>query len=61
MTPVAVAAAGATFVGTVVAGFVVGLLAARATGASWWVIVGIFAGIVLGIAEVALFLRRALQ
>ena len=42
-------AAGSTFVAFVLGGFAAGLFLASRTGASWWVIPGTFAGLVLGI------------
>ncbi|MDB5028306.1 MAG: hypothetical protein JWO66_1995 [Candidatus Eremiobacteraeota bacterium] len=54
------AAAGA-FTGTVIAGFLLGLLVARVTGAGWWVIVGLFGGLAAGIAAVAVALRPFLR
>lgn len=54
-------AAAAAFSGTVVAGFVVGLFLWRATGASWWVAVGLLGGLVLGIAAIAVALRPFLR
>ena len=42
-------AAGSTFVGCVLGGFVLGIVVSNRTGASWWVIVGTFAGLFLGI------------
>ena len=40
--------AGMTFAGTVLVGFGAGFWVSRQTGASWWVIVGLFAGVFLG-------------
>jgi hypothetical protein len=54
------AAAGA-FTGTVVGGFLLGLALARVTGASWWPIVGLFGGLVVGIGAVAAALRPFLR
>ncbi|MDB5071484.1 MAG: hypothetical protein QOJ39_1668 [Candidatus Eremiobacteraeota bacterium] len=54
------AAAGA-FTGTVVGGFLLGLLLARVTGASWWPIVGLFGGLAVGIGAVAVALRPFLR
>ena len=59
MRPIAAVAAGATFVGSVVAGFALGVAAARQTGASWWAIVGVFGGLLAGVLGVAVQLRRA--
>ena len=61
MKAAAVIAAGITFVGTVVLGFGLGIYAARQTGASWWALVGILAGLVVGAAGVAMQFRRALR
>ena len=52
-------AAGSTFVGFVAAGFVGGLLLAGRTGASWWVIVGTFAGLFLGVGTFAVQIVRS--
>ena len=54
------AAAGA-FTGTVVGGFLVGLLLMRLTGAGWWVVVGLFGGLALGVAAIAVALRPFLR
>ena len=54
-------AAGSTFVGFVLGGFVLGLFLANRTGASWWVIVGTFVGLFGGIALFALQLVRSLK
>ncbi len=53
--------AAAAFSGTVVGGFLLGLLAYRATGAGWWIVVGTFGGLVLGIGAVAAALRPFLK
>jgi hypothetical protein len=60
MKPLAIVAAGATFVGCVLAGFAAGLAAGRATGAAWWPIAGMFAGLVAGAGSVAVQFRRSL-
>jgi hypothetical protein len=54
-------AAGSTFVGFVFGGFVLGLVLADRTGASWWVIVGTFVGLFGGIGLFALQLVRSLK
>jgi hypothetical protein len=54
------AAAGA-FTGTVVGGFLIGLLLYRLTGAGWWIVVGLFGGLALGIGAVAAALRPFLR
>jgi hypothetical protein len=54
-------AAGSTFVGFVLGGFVVGLALANRTGASWWVIVGTFAGLFAGIGLFALQIVRSVK
>jgi hypothetical protein len=51
-----VAAAGA-FTGTVLGGFFLGLLAERLTGAGVWIPVGLFGGLLLGVAGIAVALR----
>ena len=54
-------AAGSTFVGFVLGGFVLGLVLTNRTGASWWVIVGTFVGLFGGIGLFALQLVRSLE
>jgi hypothetical protein len=54
-------AAGSTFVGFVLGGFVLGLVIADRTGASWWVIVGTFVGLFGGIGLFAVQLVRSLK
>jgi len=54
------AAAGA-FTGTVVGGFLLGLFLWHATGASWWVAVGLLGGLALGIVAIAAALRPFLR
>jgi hypothetical protein len=61
MRPVAILAAGSTFVGCVLAGFAVGIGLARRTGASSWAIVGVFAGLLLGVGSVTVLLGRSLR
>ena len=61
MKPLAIVAAGASFVGAVVVGFGAGIYAARQTGSSGWALVGILAGLLVGAAGVALQFRRALR
>jgi F0F1-type ATP synthase assembly protein I len=51
-------AAAAGFAGTVVGGFVIGIVLTRVTGASWWTLAGLLAGLVMGIAVIARALRR---
>ncbi len=53
--------AAAAFSGTVVGGFVLGLIVYRATGAGWWVIVGMFGGLIAGAGAVAAALRPFLK
>lgn len=60
-TTVLVVAAGTIFVGAVAAGFVVGLLVAQRTGASWWAIVGLLGGLIVGVLSVAQQLRVLLR
>ncbi len=55
------AAAGSTFVGFVAGGFMLGLVLARETGASWWVIVGTFLGLFLGIGLFAAVIVRSVK
>jgi hypothetical protein len=40
--------AGTTFGGSVLAGLAIGFWVGRQTGASWWVVIGLFAGVMLG-------------
>jgi hypothetical protein len=54
------AAAGA-FTGTVIGGFLLGLLVARLTGVGWWVVVGLFGGLAVGIGAVIAALRPFLR
>jgi hypothetical protein len=61
MRVVVVVAAGATFVGCVVGGFALGVAVAQRTGASWWAIAGVFAGLLAGTAGVVTQLRQALR
>ena len=53
--------AGSTFVGFVAAGFGLGLVLANRTGASWWVIVGTFAGLFLGVGLFAVQVVRSVK
>ena len=55
-----IAAAGG-FTGTVLGGFLLGLFLSRATGASWWVPIGLLGGLVLGIVVIAAALRPFLR
>jgi uncharacterized protein YqgC (DUF456 family) len=61
LTAVGLLAAGAIFVGSVVGGFVAGILVARQTGASWWPLVGVFVGLVAGVSGVVAQFRRAVR
>jgi hypothetical protein len=54
-------AIGTTFVGLVLGGFVLGLLLAKWTGASWWVIVGTFAGLFGGLGTFAAQIVRSVK
>ena len=54
-------AAGGTFVGFVAGGFVLGLVLSNRTGASWWVIVGTFLGLFLGIGLFAFQIVRSVK
>ena len=54
-------AAGSTFVGFVLGGFILGLVIANRTGASWWVVVGTFAGLLAGIGLFAFQMVRSLK
>jgi hypothetical protein len=55
-----IAAAGG-FTGTVIGGFVVGLGVSRASGAGWWIPVGLFAGLALGVVVIVVALRPFLR
>ncbi len=50
-------AAAGGFAGTVIAGFVIGIVLARITGAAWWTLAGLLVGLGLG----ALLIARALR
>jgi len=54
-------AAGTTFVACVAGGFGLGILVASRTGASWWVIVGTFGGLFLGIGAFAGLIVRSVK
>ena len=53
--------AAAAFSGTVIAGLLLGMLAYRATGAGWWIVVGMFAGLGVGVGTVIAALRPYLK
>ena len=55
-----IAAAGG-FTGTVIAGFFAGLLMSRTSGAGWWIPVGLFAGLALGVVVIVAALRPFLR
>ena len=55
------AAAGSTFVAFVAGGFMLGLALAKQTGASWWVIVGTFLGLFLGVGLFAFQIVRSVK
>ena len=57
----ALLAAGSTFVAFVAGGFLVGLFLGNRTGASWWVIVGTFAGLFLGVGLFAVQVVRSVK
>jgi hypothetical protein len=48
VNPARLAGLGALFVGCTLGGFALGVLASNRTGASWWAIVGLFGGLVVG-------------
>ena len=54
-------AIGSAFVALVLGGFVLGLILANRTGASWWVIVGTFAGLFTGLATFAVQIVRSVK
>lgn len=57
----ALLAIGSVFVGFVLGGFVFGLVLANRTGASWWVIVGTFGGLFLGLGTFAAQIVRSVK
>jgi hypothetical protein len=57
----ALLAIGSVFVGCVLGGFVFGLVLADRTGASWWVIVGTFGGLFLGLGTFAAQIVRTVK
>jgi hypothetical protein len=54
-------AIGTTFVAFVLGGFVLGLVLANRTGASWWVIVGTFGGLFIGLGTFAAQIVRTVK
>jgi len=54
-------AAGASFGVTVIGGFLVGLALTRATGSQWWIPIGLFGGLALGVAAIVAALRPMLR
>ena len=54
-------AASAAFTGTVIAGLAIGLFVAKATGAGWWMPVGLFAGLAVGIGVIVAALRPIMK
>ena len=54
-------AAAASFAATVIGGFLVGLALMRATGSQWWIPVGLFGGLALGVAAIVAALRPLLR
>lgn len=54
-------AAAASFAVTVIGGLVVGLVLTRATGNQWWIPVGLFGGLALGVAAIVAALRPLLR
>lgn len=61
LSVVALLAAGATFVGSVVGGFAVGIVVARQTGSSVWALAGVFLGLLVGVWGVVVQFRRAVR
>ena len=51
-------AAAGGFATTVVLGIVLGMMAARVTGAAWWTLAGLLIGLGAGIVMIARALRR---
>ena len=54
-------AAGGGFTGSVIGGFFVGVVVSRASGAGWWIPVGLFAGLALGVVVIVAALRPFLR
>ena len=54
-------AAAAGFAATVIGGFLVGVALTRATGSQWWIPVGRFGGLALGVAAIAAAVRPLLR
>ena len=54
-------AAAASFAVTVIGGFLIGLFVTRATGSQWWIPVGLFGGLALGVAAIVAALRPLLR
>lgn len=61
MIALRIAGVGAAFVVCVVGGFWLGIALAARTGASWWPLAGMFAGLVAGIGFAVAAVRRALR
>lgn len=57
----ALLAIGTTFVAFMLGGFGLGLVLANWTGASWWVIVGTFGGLFLGLGTFAFQIVRSVK
>ncbi len=53
--------AAAAFTGTVLAGLLAGLAAARFTHAELWIVVGFFGGLALGVAAIVIALRPVMK
>jgi hypothetical protein len=53
--------AAAAFSGTVLAGLLAGLAAARLLHADMWIVVGFFGGLALGVAAIAVALRPLMK
>ena len=60
-TTLLIVAAGTIFVGAVAAGFAVGVILAQRTGASWWPVVGLLIGLLVGALSVAQQLRALVR
>lgn len=61
MKPIAIAWIGASFAIDVVLGLAIGNYVAGRTGASYWVILGLLGGFVVGVAGAVMGFRRAMR
>ena len=61
MTPLAIVGIGANITIDVILGLLAGIYLSHRTGQSWWVIVGLFGGLALGVVMATIGFRRALR